>query len=507
MVWFSFTQRREDRVYPRIGGEKMKSFKLIHTYKRISITAKATIWYTLCNMLQKLAAFLIIPFLTRMLSVSDYGLYSVFLSWTDIFEIFATMRIYSNGYVAGLVKNADDQDKYTCSIQFTSIVITVICLLLFSLFSNQISHIININTIYIYYMFLSFFATSSIGIWSSRQRVNNKYKLLVMVTLFYSVFAPITSIIGAYLAVDKLNVVILVRVVAQFIISVPFAAMNLFGPKKQIIIKYCKESLSYNIPLVPYYLSMVVLNSSDRIMISKIVGDAEAGIYSVAYSLSMAVFVFVGALNLSLQPWIFNKLKEGNANGADKVMSYATCFIAFLNICVLIVAPELIRIVASEKYADAMWTMPPIICSLLVIFIYQQVLNIHFYYGENKIIFIASIVAAGLNLTLNYIFITAFGYIAASYTTLISYLLILVLYIITMKRIAKKNNINYCEYFNLPLMIGVLVVQEIVAVLIMILYPYTIIRYLFILSIAILAILFRKRFLFLQKDWSNMENS
>lgn len=477
----------------------MGAFNLIHKYKTISITAKATIWYIVCNMLQKIAAFLIIPFLARMLSISDYGLYSVFLSWADIFEIFATMRIYSNGYVAGLVKNGDDQDKYTCSIQFTSIVTTVICMLFFSVFSDQISSLIQIQKSFVYYMFLSFFATSGIGIWSSRQRVNNKYKLMVLVTLLYSVLAPVSSVMGAYLATDKLDAVIVVRVVAQFIISVPFLAMNLFGSKKAIVIEYCKDALSYNLPLIPYYLSMVVLNSSDRIMIKNIVGDSEAGIYSVAYSLSMTVFVFVGALNLSLQPWIFNKLKTNQANGANKVISLSTCLIALLNVCVLTVSPELIRIVASEKYSDAIWTMPPITCSLLAIFIYQQILNIYFYYGENKIIFVASIIAAGLNLVLNYVFIHMFGYIAAGYTTLASYLIIFILYIITMRRIARKNNLDYREYYNIPHMVGILIAQGGAAAIIAFLYPYPIIRYAVVLLIVTLAILFRKRIIGLAK--------
>lgn len=73
------------------------------------------------------------------------------------------------------------------------------------------------------YMFLSFFATSSIGIWSSRQRVNNRYKLMVLITLLYSVLAPVSSVIGAYLSPDRLEAVIIARVLAQFVISVPFA--------------------------------------------------------------------------------------------------------------------------------------------------------------------------------------------------------------------------------------------------------------------------------------------
>lgn len=471
----------------------MSPYKLLQKYREASVTLKATIWYTVCNMLQKIAAFLIIPFLTRILSTSDYGLYSVYLSWVDIIEIFATIRMYSNGYVAGVVRNSDDQDRYTCSIQFASMLTTSICFCVFLIFSNQISSLIQIDQNLIYYMFFSFFATSSVGIWSSRQRVNNKYKLMVIVTLLYSVLAPIASIVSAYIFTNRLEAVIKVRVLTQLIIAIPFFLMNLIGKNKSVVWKYCKESLVYNIPLIPYYLSMVLLNSSDRIMIKMIVGETEAGIYSVAYSLSMAIFVFVGALNLSFQPWVFNKLKSNKPDGADKVIGMATCFIAALNICILTVSPELIKILASAKYAEAVWTMPPIICSLLIMFIYQQFLNIHFYFGENKIVFIVSIVAAGLNLILNFIFIPMFGYIAAGYTTLASYFLIMVLYYTTMIRIAKRKGVEYKEYYNTPLMYRVLFIFTCLTAVIMLLYPNPIIRYAIVIIACLLFLLFRKR--------------
>lgn len=473
----------------------MNLYSLLQKYRNASVTFKATIWYTICNMLQKVAAFLIIPFLTRMLSTADYGQYTVFLSWVDIIEIFATMRMYSNGYVAGLVKNSEDQERYTCSVQFISLVTTVACFGIFCLFSNQVSSLLQMEPVFINYMFFSFFATSSIGIWSSRQRVRNKYKLMVLVTLLYSVLAPIASIAGAYISEDKLETVIEVRVLTQFIISVPFFLMNLLGKNKVIVWKYCKGALTYNIPLVPYYLSMVLLNSSDRIMIKNIVGETEAGIYGVAYSLSMAISVFMGALNLSLQPWIFTKFKNKTPGDAGKVMGVAVCFIAGLNLCVLITSPELITIVASVKYAEAVWLMPPIICSLLVMFIYQQILNIHFYFGENKIIVIASMVAAGLNLILNYIFIHLFGYIAAGYTTLVSYTVIMVMYYISMKKIAVREAIDYRKYYNTPLMFGVLVAFAILTVLVTFLYPYPVIRYLIVLIGCFMCLIFRKRIL------------
>ncbi len=320
---------------------------------------------------------------------------------------------------------------------------------------------------------------------------------MVFVTLIYSVLAPLISIVGASLSHNQLEAVIIIRVVVQFIIAVPFFVLNMVGRNKMLVYRYCREAFIYNIPLIPYYLSMIILNNSDRIMIKNIIGETEAGIYSVAYSLSMIVVVFVGALNLSMQPWIFNKLRNDSANRADKIISFSTGTIAVLNLGILVVAPELINIVASEKYSEAIWTMPPIIFSVLIIFIYQQMLNINFYFGKTKIVFLASIVAAVLNIILNAIFIRTVGYIAAGYTTLISYLVITIFYYISMRIVSKKQNINYKDYFDIPFIITIVILFGCFSIGLVAFYPYPIIRYGVILFIFMGIVLFRKKLLYL----------
>ena len=49
-----------------------------------------------------------------------------------------------------------------------------------------------------------------------------------------------------------------------------FISNNYKQGKKFFSKKYWKYALKFNIPLIPYYLSQVVFNTSDRIMISYI---------------------------------------------------------------------------------------------------------------------------------------------------------------------------------------------------------------------------------------------
>ena len=99
---------------------------------------------------------------------------------------------------------------------------------------------------------------------------------------------------------------------------------------------------------------------------------------------------------------------------------------------------------------------------------------------------------------LNYIFIPRFGFIAAAYTTLISYLLLAGLDYFYMIRICKKENIDE-NLYSIKGLIAVFVVFAVLAVTAMSLYNYPIIRYTIILCVFLLMFMFRNRLIELFK--------
>ena len=63
--------------------------------------------------------------------------------------------------------------------------------------------------------------------------------------------------------------------------------------------KYWVYALSFNLPLVPHYLSQTVLNSADRIMIRDLVGPSDA----VSYTHLIVLLILL----LSLRQSIFSQ--------------------------------------------------------------------------------------------------------------------------------------------------------------------------------------------------------
>lgn len=203
--------------------------------------------------------------------------------------------------------------------------------------------------------------------------------------------------------------------------------------------KYWKYALAFNIPLIPHYLSQTVLNSSDRIMISRMVDEGSAGIYSLAYSISMVMMLVVTALSHTIGPWLLQKIKAGKLKDTENIAYISLAVIAAVNLLLIAFAPEAVAIFAPASYREAIYVIPSVTMSVYFVFAYNIFSNVEFYYEKTKFIMFASLISAVTNIVLNYIFIPMFGYYAAGYTTLFCYAVYAAFHYGFMRRICKKQ--------------------------------------------------------------------
>ena len=155
-------------------------------------------------------------------------------------------------------------------------------------------------------------------------------------------------------------------------------------------------------------------------------------------------------------------------------------------------APELIRLLAGKKYMEAIYVVPPVAVSMYFSFMYTIFANVELFYNKNKFTMYISLGGALLNIGLNYIFINLFNYIAAGYTTLACYIIFSFSHYIYMVSSVKKE-LGVDHIFNTKLLIIISAVVLLCGILVVILYPYIILRYCFILLVGIISFIFRKR--------------
>ncbi|MCD8366369.1 MAG: oligosaccharide flippase family protein, partial [Clostridiales bacterium] len=186
--------------------------------------------------------------------------------------------------------------------------------------------------------------------------------------------------------------------------------------------KFWGYAVRFNLPLIPHYLSQTVLNSADRIMINSMIGSDKAGIYSLAYSISLIMTLFNTALSQTLSPWLYQKIKDKKETEIATLAYTTLLLIACVNLLLIGLAPEVVAIFAPESYYEAIWIIPPVAMSVYFMYSYDLFAKFAFYYEKTNFIMAASVIGAVLNIVLNYYFIPVFGYIAAGYTTLVCYI-------------------------------------------------------------------------------------
>ena len=412
---------------------------LLLKYKSIPLPLRASFWFFVSTFLQTGINAITTPIFTRLLSTAEYGQFSVFNSWSGIVSVFVTMNLSWSVFMQGLVKFGDRKSQFASALQGLCFTMTAGWTVVYLLFHEFWNRLFTLTTVQMLAMLVMAWTSSVFGFWSAEQRVELQYRRLVAVSLAASVAKPCLGVLFVVLAEDKVTA----RILSLALVELAAYSWSFFAQmrrgKKFFDAFFWKYALLFNLPLIPHYLSMTVLNSSDRIMINSMVGPDEAGIYSLAYSVSQVMTVFNTALLQSIEPWLYKKIKEQRVEDMASVAYPAFLLIAAVNIALIALAPEVIAFFAPASYYQAIWIIPPAAMSVYFMFAYTFFSVFEFYYEKTKYITLATFSGAALNVLLNYIFIGLFGYYAAGYTTLFCYMVFALYHFYFMRRICRTE--------------------------------------------------------------------
>ena len=195
---------------------------LIQKYKDSPIQARASIWYTICNILQKGISFLIVPIYVRVLTTAEYGQYSVFQSWKEILIIFATLNLYCGVFTKAMVDYPDDRDQYTSCMQGLTTILTMAMFVIYCVSNPLWEKIMVMDTVTTILMFAYFVFYPAFSFWSVRQRVEYKYGKMVFVTIVVAIATPILSIVLLYSTNLRANAVIWGYLIVQCTVGMFF---------------------------------------------------------------------------------------------------------------------------------------------------------------------------------------------------------------------------------------------------------------------------------------------
>lgn len=446
---------------------------------------KSGFWFAICNIVQKSVMLITVPIFTRMMTPEEYGLTAIYQSWNSILAIIVTLSLSLGVFNNGMLHYKDDRDRYISSMQGLSTVSGICFLLVAYLFRSAIATMMGLPEQVVVLMFISFIFQPSFEYWSARSRYEYRYKGLLAATIIYSIFSIIIPVVAVLNGNGNLGTVkIQASLITLIAFSLVFYIYIYFKGKRFYVKQYWKYAFWFNLPLLPNYLSNIILGQSDRIMIGSYCGEEAAGIYSVACYLQTGVTVIIGAANSAFIPWLYERLESKNYGAIQKRVEQLLAMLGFLTFGIVSCAPELIKIMAPEKYYEAIWAVSPVVMGTYLTVMYTLCANVEIYYEKRVFMSCATMIAAGMNVLLNYLLIPVFGYIACAYTTVFCYLIYGIAHYEFMCRIRTADgSVRDFHIYDMHRNIVIYVVTIVLSAGQMLLYKTTIWRYVLLISV------------------------
>ena len=436
---------------------------------------KASSAYVICSVLQRCLSFITLPLFTRLLTTDEYGISTVYTSTMAVVIIFTTLNLPYGSFSPAMLKFEKDRDGYISSVNTICSLLTVVYFAVYFLFRNFWNGLLDLPTELMVLMGLEMLFNTAIQFWMGKARFEYRYKPFVAVTLLISVVGTACSILAVLLLPNKGVAKVIAHGTVICIIGLVIMVQSLMRGRQPFNKVYWKYALSFNIPLIPYYLSQIIFNQSDRLMINSMTGRSNAAMYGVAYSLAFILTFVLNAINNSYVPWVYRKIKNNELRDNKRVSTIIAVIMAVLLLGVIALAPEIILVMAGQKYTSAVWVVPPVSMSLLLLFYSQLFINVEFYYEEKYKLVGASILAAVVNIVLNYYGIKMFGFVAAGYTTLISYVLFAGCNYFAMQGICREKGIDG-ELYDYKMLVLLFIAFAAVGFAFTALYPFRWVR-------------------------------
>lgn len=450
-----------------------------------SIALKSGLWYTIANFITKGMVFISTPIFARMMSQEEYGLYSNYASWLNVLSIVLTIDV-SASLISAKVDYKDEFDSYISSTMCLSLLCTLIYSIFINIFNEQISLLTGINRFHINVMLLYIMFNAVVFTFQARERFRYEYKKSVALSLVVSVGGTILAIVLVYYMSDRLTGRIIGSAI-PVIVSGILIFFYLLIKGRSINISYWKYALPICLPYIPHLLSLMVLNVLDRIMITKICGAEENALYSIAYSCGAIVTLLITSMNTAFAPWLGEKLEE---ESYDEICGFSDIYVkgfSFLACGLILISPEVLLIMGGEAYMSAIYVMPPVAFGFVCQFIYTMFVNIEQFKKKTIGMAFASVFAAVLNFVLNIVFIPMFGYVAAAYTTMVSYLFLLIFHVVLVYRM------DLMKVYNGKTIVISLIIVFAFSMIVNFLFEYSILRYIIIAIYLLVLIVFIKK--------------
>lgn len=210
-----------------------------------------------------------------------------------------------------------------------------------------------------------------------------------------------------------------------------------------------RDMLRYCIPMIPATVCWWITNASDRYMVTYFVSESANGLYAAAYKIPNLLVIAAGIFT---DAWQFSAVVENRrAEDAEtpsemytrrreltsffsKVIKGYAAFLFFAAAGMMLFCRPMAALLFDPSFADAWQYIPVLLLATVLSSLSTFTSSVYMVERRSVAAFLTSFVGAVVNILLNLWFIPLWGAMGAAIATALSYLVVLVIRLLSTRR-------------------------------------------------------------------------
>lgn len=390
---------------------------------RESRLVKNTAIIAIGNLFTKCVSFFLLPLYTSILSTEEFGTVDLITTYSSLLATILTLQMEQAvfRFLVEARKNKDLQKQYITTAFTTVLVLLAAFVLLGSTILNLVGYehtvFLMVNTVVV--------STSAIILQIPRGFGDN------------TTFAAGSCISGVLtVLLNVLFIAVLRMGVAGLMLASILASLTssiFVACKTRIFGYFCwsamngectKNMMKYALPLIPYTMCWWVIGSADRIMIGWFLGVGANGIYAVANKFP-SLFKMVS--NIFQTAWMESAFENVDDTDRDKyynkIVNTVVRFFASCNLLIIAALPFVFGFLVDADFVDAYNYLPIMLTAVMFHSVSAIYGALFFAFKKTKEVTATTVLSAIINVVVNLLLMPFVGLWAAAISTLIAYLI------------------------------------------------------------------------------------
>lgn len=395
-------------------------------------------YYGLGDVATKFLSVLILPIFSHYLTPADYGIASILTVGMVLLSGLADLGLSVGTYRFYYEEKGKNKHKLISTTQIATTVITALIALVVIIFSKSFSQLFFETKDFTYVLTLAFLSvplTTFTVAQINRLKLENKAKVCANIQILRATTDVVFKIIFIISLNRGLNGLFEGQLINAAIYALVFIVYTYLSTGYKFSYVFFRKMLRFSLPFAFSPIFFWVLNWADRFILGRLSNMTEVGLYTLGYTIGMAVMLPVGAFTTAWPAFYMSVINDKNAKRFfSLVLTYFTLIVGFFIVAIIVLSRDYFYFLTPTQFHDAYTITPIIAFSYTLLGFYSIMITSTYLKRKTVYIFATEILACIINVGLMFLLVPMYGRWGAAWATLISYAsLPLIIYSFTYK--------------------------------------------------------------------------